>query len=194
VKTGVLSAMRVALLAIVCLASLTASANAQSVSVALVDVSFLFKNHPRFQHELETMKTEVEQREGELRASRDQLNTIRQEQTKFQPGSPEYKQYDQQLATKTADLQARAALLRKEFLQREASIYHRAYNEITTEIKTFCEPRGIFLVLQFSGDTIDVNDPQSVMKELNKPVVYYHGGIDITPAIKQALETRFARR
>ncbi len=193
-KNGVLSAMRMALLAVVCLAALSAPTHANSVNVALVDLGYLFKNHPRFQAELEAMKNEVEQREGELRATRDRLNTLRQDQTKFTVGSSEYKQLDQQIATTTADLQARAALLRKDFLQREAAIYHRAYEEVASEIKTFCEPRGIYLVLQFNGDSIDVNDPQAVMKELTKPVVYHHQGIDITPAIKQALETRFAKR
>ena len=52
---------------------------------------------------------------------------------------------------------------KNEFLQREAMIYHNVYQEILQATDYFCKHNGIDMVMRFSGDPVDVQNPDSVL-------------------------------
>ena len=78
-------------------------------------------------------------------------------------------------------------LQKNEFLQREAKIYHNVYQEIWQATDYFCKQNRIDMVLRFNGEAVDVNRPDSVLTYINKPVVWYDRGLDITDQILQEL-------
>jgi hypothetical protein len=77
----------------------------------------------------------------------------------------------------------KAQIQKREFQEREAALYFKTIQEINDQVRVYAENNQIGLVMKFNGDPIDAADRDSVMRELNKPVMYYNRGIDITPII-----------
>jgi Skp family chaperone for outer membrane proteins len=80
-----------------------AGANAEKHGIAVVDVSYIFKQHARFRATMDSMKKQMEGIEAELKADRDKIAQTEQQRNTFNPGSAEYKQYDEEVARMMAD-------------------------------------------------------------------------------------------
>ena len=161
------------------------SASAQSRpngSVAVVDVSYIFKNHNGFKQSMERMKDQVKAFEQTLKGKAEQLKTMREALEDFNAGSPEYKQREQDIARRQAQLQADTQLKQKEFLEAEARLYYKTYNLITKEIASFCAREGFSLVLRYNSEKINSEDRASVLQGVNRAVVYQRN-LNITKAI-----------
>jgi Skp family chaperone for outer membrane proteins len=172
------------------------TAQAQS-NVAIIDLSYIFKEHIGFKAQTERMKADVQAAEENLKNERDSLASLLKEFQEAPPvkkGSQEYKQMEEDLAKRQADLQIAVQLRKKEFMEREAKIYYSVFKEIMQEVKYHCEQNRVIMVLRFNGDPVDPTDPQSILKELNKSVVYYQEQIDITPIILGNLNKRISNK
>jgi Skp family chaperone for outer membrane proteins len=159
-------------------------------NVALLDVSYIFKKHPRFKSMMEEMKTDVERAESDVNREKNTLRDLVGKLESFRKGSDDYKAMEEEIAKREADLTVRVQLQRKDFLQREAKIYHSIYQEIAQEVDYYCKSNGIDMVLRFNGDPVDVDKPDSVLSFINKPVVWYDPNRDITPIILENLIKR----
>jgi Skp family chaperone for outer membrane proteins len=120
--------------------------------------------------------------EVEARSERETIVQLEQQRNGYNAGSAEYKKMDEELARKLADFNLKMTRLRKDFLEREAKIYYQAYLEINDAIKYYAAERNIGLVIRFNGDPVDPNRPESVQREINKPIVFQNQ-VDITPDI-----------
>jgi Skp family chaperone for outer membrane proteins len=159
-------------------------------NIALLDVSYIFKNHPRFKAMMEEMKSDVERAEADVNRDRDNLRKLVEQLDSFRKGTPDYKNMEEDIARKEAELTVRVNLQRKEFLSREAKIYFTVYQEIEQEVNYYCANKGVDMVLRFNGDPADVNKPDSVLSYINKPVVWYDKNRDITYPILESLTKR----
>jgi len=182
-------------LAVLCCAAATKLSFAQAQAgagqgIAIIDLAYIFKNYPRFQAMKDDMKRDVDRVENELKSMRDEIEKLGTRLNEYPKGTPEYKELETHLANRQAELNVKVQLQKKDFLQREAKIYFNVYQEVMDEVKYYAERNHITLVLRFNGDEIDTNDPQDVLKELNKAVVYYNKAIDITPIIRDELLRR----
>jgi Skp family chaperone for outer membrane proteins len=155
--------------------------------VAILDLTYIFKNHLRFQQMSDGMRRDVEAAESALKVDREAYGKMTQQLETYRKGTPEYRAMEEELAKKAAELNLRVSIQKKDFLEQEAKIYYNVYQEITEQVKYYSEQNGIALVLRFNGDPIDRNDPQEVLKELNKSVLYYNRAIDITPIILEII-------
>jgi len=159
-----------------------AGANASKHGIAVVDVSYIFKEHARFRSTMEGMKKEMETIESELKADRDKIAQTEEQRKSYSVGSAEYKQFDEQVARAKADFNLKMTRLRKDFLEREAKIYYQTYLEVNSVVKYYAERHNIGLVVRFNGEEPDPNRREDVLKAINKPVVFQNQ-IDITPDI-----------
>ena len=162
--------------------------------VAIIDLSYIFKNHNRFKAMTDDMRAAVVRADEHLKAEKANIDALQKRLTDlgndFRKDSPEYKQLDADLTKKKIDLNAQIALQKKDFLEKEAKIYYSVYSEVLDEVQYFCDRNHISLVLRFNGDPINDTDPQEILKQLNKSVVYYNKSIDITPVILDSLNKR----
>lgn len=181
-----------------CLAALMAASSALTAqaqqaaqprpTVAIIDLSYIFKNYSKFNEMTANMKRKVEGADAALKARQEELKKLAQQVEGMQLGSAERNQLEEQATKLQADIQVEVATQRKDFLREEAAIYYSIYQEVQDAIKAYCERNGIVLVMRFNGEPPDPNNPQEVMQDLNKAVVYYHRAIDITFPIKESLE------
>jgi Skp family chaperone for outer membrane proteins len=152
--------------------------------LALLDVSRIFKAHTRFKLQMEEMKRDVQAAEKKVRDERDEISKLATEVLPtFTKGTEQYSQMEEQLTDRQAKLAVAVNRQKNEFLQREAMTYNNVYQEIWQATDYLCRQNGIDMVLRFNSEPVDVQRPDSVLTFINKPVVWYDPGLDITEAI-----------
>ncbi len=159
-------------------------------NIALIDVKFIFEKHARFKMMMDDLQADVERAEAQVQAERDAIKKLAERLENFR-GTPEYKAMEEEVAKRQSDLTVQIQLQRKEFLQREARIYYHVYQEILQELAYYCPQNGVDIVFRFSGDPVDVENPNSVLGYVNRPVVWYGKDRDITGIILESLNRRF---
>ena len=158
--------------------------------VALLDVSYVFKNHVRFKQMMDEMKADVGRAEETVKGERTTLMRMEEKLNEFRPGNPDYKAMDEELTERKAKLAVQIASQKKEFLLREAKIYSTVYQEISQLVDYYAASNGIAMVLRFNGDPMDEQNPESVLAHINKPVIWYAQNLDITKVVLDQLNAR----
>lgn len=155
------------------------AANAPKFGIAVVDVSYIFKEHKQFIATMEGMKNEMKGVEEKLKAKRDSIASMEEARNRLDPGTPDYKKMDDQLATEKAKFNLEMDRLRKDLMERESKVYFSTYQQVSYAIANYAKQRNIGLVLRFNGDKPDPNKRPDILKDINKPVVF-ENNIDIT--------------
>lgn len=159
-----------------------AGANAPKHGIAVVDVGYIFKEHGRFRATMDGMKKEMESIEEQLKTERTRVEQKEKLRDGFNPGTPEFKQADEEVTRMKADFNVHMTNLRKDFLDREATTYYETYTEVNNAVTYYCQRNNIVLVLRFNGEPVNPTRRENVLQEINKPIVYQNN-IDITPDI-----------
>jgi Skp family chaperone for outer membrane proteins len=159
-------------------------------SIAVLDVSYVFKNHARFKALMAQMQADVDGAEAEVKKERDGLKALSDRLAEHQAGSPDYKQLEEELARRQSQLAVRVQLQKKDFLQREAKIYYTVYQELMQEVDYYAANNGISMVLRFNGDPVDVQKPEDVLRQINQPIIWFPKDRDITPMVLERLNGR----
>lgn len=163
--------------------------------VRIIDLKKIFDNYNRFQEETKGLKNEVLAREEQLKGLRDEMKKLDEHRKELQNGSVEAKDIETRMVRINSEHHSQLTLGKKEFLEKEAKIYYNVYREVLDEVKLYSRYEGVSLVLRFNNDpTPGPEDPQGVLKELNKSVVHYDPSIDITGPILNELNRRWAQR
>ena len=187
-----LKTSRIGFVAVALLVSLGTVANGQQAQeqgqggiVAVLDVAKVFKEHAQFNASMEAIKKEIEVFEEDFRGKRESLqNQIRALQSL--QGQPEFKTEEAALARKEADLQIEANQKRAEILSKEAEIYYSTYNEVVATVARLSGSYGITLVIRYDSGAIDQTDRASVIKGVNRSVVFQRD-LDLTKLVLQEL-------
>lgn len=155
-------------------------------SIGLLDVSYIFKNHPRFKANMTEMQNDLQQAEAQFKAERDQIRQLAEQLKQFE-GTRDQKAAEEDLVRRQTELATKIQLQKKEFYQREAKIYYNAYQEILQVVAYYCQANNISMVLRFDGDPVKVENPEDVLRFINRPVVFHQKQQDITPIVLQQL-------
>jgi Skp family chaperone for outer membrane proteins len=155
--------------------------------IALVDLAYIFQNHVRFKALSEDLRRDVEAAEAELKNNKAALQKMADQLEQFNRNSQEYRQLEEDIAKRQADITVQVNKQKRDFFEQEAKMYYTIYQEVMEQVKYYSDKHGILLVMRFNGDPYDENDPQALQKELNKAVLYHNKLIDITPIILDAV-------
>jgi Skp family chaperone for outer membrane proteins len=158
--------------------------------IALLDVGAVFDKHARFQAEMNAMKAEVKQFEDYLRTAQQGMQAKAEKLKQYQPGTEPYKKVEEELLVDGNNLKTQTQIKRKEFLEREADAYFRVYREIESVVAYHCSRNGTLLVLRYSNQDINQKDRDSVLRGINRPIVFRQPYLDITDAILAQLNPR----
>lgn len=159
-------------------------------AVALLDISYIFKNHAHFKSRMADMKSDVERAKTQMQKEAETIRNLAERMSDYRPGTTDYKSIEEEVAKRQADVQVKMQLQRKEFLQAEAKIYHTVYREILQEVDYFATANNIDIVLRFNGEPVDVEQPDDVLRDINKSVVWFANGLDITQDVLDRLNSR----
>jgi Skp family chaperone for outer membrane proteins len=163
-----------------------AGANAAKFGIAVVDIPYIFKNYNKFKATSDAMKKEMEAIDADVKADRAKIAQTEQQRNQFKVGTPEYKQYDEEMARMMAEFQLKTGKLQKDFMERQAKLYYQTYLEVSAKVNEYAKRNNIGMVMRFNGEPVDPNNREQVMRDINKQVVMQNN-IDITPDVLQLL-------
>ena len=160
--------------------------------IAVIDISRIFKEHPRFIEEMARLKARVQAEDDKMKQRADELQRQAEELQRYKPGSQEYKDKEKFLASERAQMQIDIQVQRKEFLQQEAAIYKEIYEGVKIEVANFASRNGLAVVIRYMSQPpeADENQPSTVLTEIQKDLVWFHPQLDITNQILANLKAR----
>lgn len=160
--------------------------NPQGTRVALLDIEEVFENYRRYKAMLEDIRKDEEALATEMRAKGKELQSLLTELKDYKPGTMAYAQLEGRIAKMKADGTVQADIARKGFVIRRAQASHSAYQDITRAVGRFAEANGINLVMAFDNREVDPSNPNQVLTEINRRVVYQRS-LNITKYIVDQL-------
>ena len=166
-----------------------APTGAAPTQVVVLDVGYIFKNHAGFNAEMAKIKDDVMEVENRLKQEQERIRGMMEQLKVFQPGTPEYRKLEGDVAKAQGDFQVKAQLEKKDFLDREAKIYHKVYGEVEQAVAAFARQNRIAVVHRFDGEAVDPRetDRGKIMGYLSRPIVYHDPAVDITADVLKML-------
>ncbi len=166
--------------------------SAAAPQIAVIDISRIFKEHPRFIHEMAQLKARVQAEDDKMKQRAAGLQRAAEELQSFKPGSQEYKAKEKAGASERAQMQIDIQVQRKEFLQQEAAIYKQIYEGIKIEVGNYASQAGLHAVIRYASQPpeADPDQPNMVLAEIQRDLVWFHPQLDITNIILDSLKAR----
>ncbi len=156
-----------------------------ATGIVLIDVGRIYENHQRFKNAMEKMKLDVMAAENGLKADADRLQAIALAAQSLRGEEQDAKQ--REFTSRQAELNLKATTMKKDFLEREARIYHQVYQEITEETTKYSKQHGAHLVFRYNSTTgISGASREEILQYINRPIVYSDVP-DITDIVLAAL-------
>lgn len=159
--------------------------------VAVVDVAYIFKNHPGIKAQVAKVEADLKSYDTELKGKREQLQSTAAKLKTLSPGSPEYAALEEQFAGMDSKLRLEMARKRKELADAEAKIYFDNYQQITAGVKFLAGHYKINLVLRYNSEAMEQKNGESVIRGVMKSIVYHDDSLDMTPGVMQYLNRAF---
>ncbi|WP_146453957.1 OmpH family outer membrane protein [Rubripirellula tenax] len=156
--------------------------------VAVVDVAFIFKNHPGIKAQVAAVENDLKSYGGEMQKKQEELKAAAEQIKSFKPGSTEYSQQEERVAGLESKLRLDMARKKKELADAEARIYFDNYQKIADGVKFLAQHYKINLVLRYNSENMDLEEGQSVIRGVMKNVVYHDDDLDMTKGVMQYLD------
>jgi outer membrane protein len=171
-----------------------AAADTSPHRIALIDMARVFKNYKKFEAMRDELKGELTKSEDRFKAMAEMIKKEQTELKSYKEGSEEYSRVEKSLLTHTTQAEAFRKSQQRDLIRKEAQIYKQIYLEVSDAVEKYATYYKFTLVLRFSADELSGQEnPEDVMRGLNRQVVYYRPSDDITNAICEFLNKRYQR-
>jgi Skp family chaperone for outer membrane proteins len=166
--------------------------------VGLVDLAYIFSKYKKIEVERKALQKEFEAASPEVQNIQKQLQGIKDQLQSgtVAKGSEKWTALETQFTELSAQGQAKASNLQREFVRKELAIYKEAYEEVSTLVTQYAEAYHYTLILRHQRDpetAETAEDPQAVMNKLNQLVVYHQPTDDITGDVLKVLNDRYLK-
>ena len=162
--------------------------------VALIDMARVFKNYKKFENLREELKTDLTKSEEKFKAMAEQIRKEQADLKLLKEGTEEYAQKEKLVLQHTTQAEAFRKTQQRDLIRREAQIYKTVYLEVADAVQKYAVHFNYTLVLRFTADDVEgTENPEEVMRGLNRQVVYYRPNDDITNAITSFLNRNYGK-
>jgi Skp family chaperone for outer membrane proteins len=156
-------------------------------TVALLDVTHIFRNHARLKAGMDRMKQDVLAAEASAQKESEAISGLNARLKTLRQGSQDYKALEAEIARRQTELVLAVQNRKREFVQEEARLYYNVYHEIQQEVDYYCSQTGTSAVLNFSREPVDLDSPDSILACINRPVIAHAANLDITDLVLSRL-------
>jgi Skp family chaperone for outer membrane proteins len=172
--------------------SVTNAQNADPMKIGVVDIKYIFDNHP-------TLKSKIEQVDAEIRAEEESINKRRETILKdleklrdYKEDTAEYRAQEEKIAGAESELKLEFVRKEKDFARAKAKIILDTYKEIQGNVKMLADYHKISVVLRYSKDEMDAEKPASVTQGIARDLVYFSESVDMTNSILTLMKRNMA--
>jgi len=156
--------------------------------IAVVDVGRIFQQATSYQTKMKELKADVDAFDAAVKTAAAELKELEEKRKLLPAGSDEAAQAELQNKQQALTLQTRVAQKKAEFLKREGEIFFDTYAEVERAIKLTARKRGVTMVLRQGSETMNRGDRDSILKGVNRSIVYLQGEYDLTSAVLEAMQ------
>lgn len=161
-----------------------AQGQTQPGMVVVLDMVRVFKAHPGHQAAIKTIEARAEAMRKDFQAQQIAL------QEKAKQASQQYQgtQLDAieiTLRQEEVALQTKARQAQTELMKSEAETFYKTHSEVMTIVQELCKQYNVGLVLGFDSEPIDPSRPESVIRGVQRSVVYHTN--DLTAFVLQRI-------
>ncbi len=156
--------------------------------IAVVDVAYIFKNHPGIKAQVSKVETDLKNYDAELNRKRQELQDAVGQLKTLKVGTAAYTQQEELVAQMESKLRLDMARKRKELGDAEAKIYFQNYQRIAAGVEFLAKHYHINLVLRYNSEDMDLEKGDSVIRGVMKNVVYHDDALDMTKGVMQYLD------
>lgn len=171
-------------------------AGKSQISVAVVDVGHILKNHPTMKGDIERIEGQMKAADTEMTQRRDQiLKLMEQLREKYQEGTPEYDREEKRIAEMDTQFRLEIVKKRKEFDKARATVLYKIYSDIKGLVKYASDNMNIQVVLRVNGtrENLDETKPETVQLLMSQEVIHFAKRVDITDWVLNGLKQQTAR-
>jgi Skp family chaperone for outer membrane proteins len=162
--------------------------------IALIDMARVFKSYKKFENLREELKQDLTKSEEKFKAMAAQIQKEQSELKLLKEGTDEYAAKEKLVLQHTTQAEAFRKTQQRDLIRREAQIYKTVYLEVADAVQKYAAHFNYTLVLRFTSDDVEnTENPEEVMRGLNKQVVYYRPSDDITNKITAFLNRNYTR-
>ncbi len=158
--------------------------------IAVLNLAEVFEKDPQFKTQTDQLKTQVKDAETKVNTEREQITSLIGQLKDLTPGTANFRTMEEQIAKRRSDLEFQVKRQQRDFMQYQGRIYQDIYSQIQQEVNALARQQGIDLVLRYSQAPIDLNNPNTVLENINRQVVWYGPHRDITATIIRNLALR----
>lgn len=172
-----------------------AAAGNSQITVAVVDVGHILKNHPTMKSQIEAIEADMKKADEDMTRQRDSiLKQMEQLRERFTEGTPEYEREEKRIAELDTQFRLDLVKKKKEFDKSRATVLYKVYSDIQGLVKYASENMGIQLVVRVNGtrENLDTNKPENVQLIMSEQVLHYNARVDLTDWILNGLKQRTA--
>lgn len=171
---------------------------AAATSVGLIDMAHVFQNYDKFKELRKDLQAAVLQSDSDAKEMAQQFQTLQQklsEQSKeLDPGSPEHEAIHRRLLEEKSKFEAWRAATQSKLAARETEMLKTIYADVSRMVKLYADYAKYSLVLRFNSKGVeDDMQPQQAIQSMNKNVIYYQAGNDITEPVLRKLNSEYAK-
>ena len=169
-----------------------AAAPAAPVKIGLVDMARVFKEYNKFEDMRASLKAEMEIALAEAKKIAADAEKVKDELKLLKQGSPEFIKRETDFAQLSSDFETKRKVANVQYQRREAEIFQNIYVDAVGVIKLYAEHFKYSMVMRFNSAELDKTNPSSLANGLNKLVIYHRPQDDITDAVIDYLNRKYA--
>jgi len=159
-----------------------------SVHVALLDVGRVFKESATFKEEMQVIREELADAQRDFTKQQEALAVVTAEHKQLTPGSKDYLDLAQAIATDEVKLKTKIARQKARTMHQEAEAYASHYNLLRQVVDEYAKKHKIRLVLRQNTSEMNPDEPKSVLGSINRFVIF-EDQLDITDDILQIVNS-----
>jgi Skp family chaperone for outer membrane proteins len=159
------------------------------LQIALIDVGKIIKDDPTFKQAMAELDQQRQDAETRFKKAAERIRADQDSLRMLKAGSAEYDARDRKLTQDQIQFRADYELQKKDFIKEETKIVYAAHQRIYRIVEAYAQQNGTAVVLKFNSDQpTDLEKTDDLVRDLQKPVLFYHPSLDITPIILDALK------
>lgn len=162
--------------------------------IGLIDMAHLFKEYQRFVDERETLKNSIKSSDDQAKQMAEQIQALaaKLKSGTLKSDSPEFAAIEGEILKKQTSFEQFRKVAQRDFVRKESQIYKEVYIEVAEAVKKYAEYYNYAVILRFTREQVDAEDDvQSLMRDINRQVVYHNASYDITEDVLTFLNNRY---
>jgi len=153
--------------------------------VAVIDVAQVIRQHPDFMQRQAGLKAQIDQAEAAFLQRQEAIGAKQKnlEASPHRPGSPEYQQVLESIASDVADFERDARTQQRRFALENSKIMFDTYQDIKATIGKYATARGVAQVTDYREFEPNPVQPETVAEDMDQRLVWFNPALNITRAI-----------